>query len=100
MFMKLMLCGTLTSVVYFERPYNWNGIPTIYVHVCKSQLTTLKVPITTAADDIHKYFFFREKIRLAVSSESSARDSHKKSSLIFLKIKMSSAAIFVRRFKG
>ena len=29
----------------------------------------------TAADDIHKYFFFffSEKIRLAVSSESSAR---------------------------
>ena len=34
----------------------------------------LKAPITTAADDIHKYFFieFSEKIRLAVSSESSA----------------------------
>ena len=36
---------------------------------------TIKVPITTAADDIHKYFFhcFSEKIRLDVSSESSAR---------------------------
>ena len=36
---------------------------------------TLKVPITTVADDIHKYFFivFSEKIRLDVSSESSAR---------------------------
>ena len=36
---------------------------------------TLKVPITTAADDIHKYFFivFSEKIRLDASSESSAR---------------------------
>ena len=36
---------------------------------------TLKAPITTAADDIHKYFFivFSEKIRLGVSSESSAR---------------------------
>ena len=36
---------------------------------------TLKAPITTAADDIHKYFFivFLEKIRLDVSSESSAR---------------------------
>ena len=35
---------------------------------------TLKAPITTAADDIHKYFFhcFSEKIRLDVSSESSA----------------------------
>ena len=33
------------------------------------------MPITTAADDIHKYFFhcFSEKIRLDVSSESSAR---------------------------
>ena len=54
----------------------------------------------TAADDIHKYFFycFSEKIRLDVSSESSARqrihmkilalfslteDSHENSSLIF-----------------
>ena len=36
---------------------------------------TLKVPIMTAADDIHKYFFhcFSEKIRLDLSSESSAR---------------------------
>ena len=34
----------------------------------------LKAPIMTAADDIHKYFFhcFSEKIRLDVSSESSA----------------------------
>ena len=38
-------------------------------------LLTLKVPITNAADDIHKYFFFvfQTKIRLDVSSESSAR---------------------------
>ena len=38
-------------------------------------LLTLKAPITTAADDIHKYLFivFSEKIRLDVSSESSAR---------------------------
>ena len=35
---------------------------------------TLKVPITTAADDIHKYLFhhFSEKIRLDISCESSA----------------------------
>ena len=34
---------------------------------------TLKAPITTAADDIHKYFHcFSEKIRLEVSSDSSA----------------------------
>ena len=38
-----------------------------------SQLT-LKAPITTAADDIHNIFLcFLEKIRLDVSSESSAR---------------------------
>ena len=38
---------------------------------------TLKAPITTAADDIHKsffiLFFFSEKIRLDISCESSAR---------------------------
>ena len=36
---------------------------------------TLKAPITSAADNIHKYFFivFSEKTRLDVSSESSAR---------------------------
>ena len=35
----------------------------------------LKAPVTTAADDIHKYFFivFQRKLRLDVSSESSAR---------------------------
>ena len=35
----------------------------------------LIAPISTAADNIHKYFFifFSEKIRLDVSSESSAR---------------------------
>ena len=38
-------------------------------------LLTLKAPITTAADDGHKYFFivFLKKIRLDVSSASSAR---------------------------
>ena len=38
-------------------------------------LLTLKAPITTAADDIHIYFFhcFSGKIRRDVSSESSAR---------------------------
>ena len=36
---------------------------------------TLKAPITTAAEDIYKYFLncFSEKIRLDVLSESSAR---------------------------
>ena len=38
-------------------------------------ILTFKAPITTAADDIPKYFFhcFSEKISLDVSSESSAR---------------------------
>ena len=49
------------------------GIPTVL---------TLVAPITTAADDIYKYFFivFSEKIRLDISCE----DSHVKSSLISL----------------
>ena len=44
--------------------------------VIANQLFTLKAPNTTAADDIHKYFFFfsfLEKITRDVSSESSAR---------------------------
>ena len=70
---------------------------------------TLKTPIKTAADDSHIYFFivFSEKIRLDVSSESSARQRFRmKNQALFSskdkskKIKMSSAAIFVRRFKG
>ena len=67
---------------------------------------TLKAPITTAADDIHKKFFhcFSEKIRLDVSSESSARQRipMKNQALFSSKdeSKMSSAAIFVWRFKG
>ena len=48
---------------------------------------TLKAVITTAANDFYKYFFhcFSEKIRLDVSSESSARQRihMKKSGLIF-----------------
>ena len=62
---------------------------------------TLKAPIMTAADNIHKYFF-SEKTRLDVSSESSARQRiHMKESSLFSskdkskKLKMSSAAIFV-----
>ena len=72
-------------------------------------ILTLKAPITTAADDIHKYFFlcFSEKIRLDISSESSARQRiHMKCKALFSskdkseKLKMSSTAIFVCRFKG
>ena len=50
------------------------------------QSITLKAPIMTAADDIHKYFsiVFSEKIRLDVSSESSARQRiHKKNQALF-----------------
>ena len=53
---------------------------------------TLKMPITTAADDTHKYFFivFSEKIRLNVSSESSARQ----------RIHMKNQALFSSKDKG
>ena len=49
-------------------------------------ILTLTALITTAADDIHKYFFifFSEKIRLNVSSESSARQRiHMKNQALF-----------------
>ena len=47
----------------------------IFKKSTSNRLLTLKAPNTTAADDIHKYFFivFQEKIRLDVSSKSSAR---------------------------
>ena len=47
---------------------------------------TLKAPITTAAADIHKYFFhcFSEKIRLDISSESFTRQRiHMKNQALF-----------------
>ena len=47
---------------------------------------TLQTPITTVADDIQKYFFhcFSEKIRLDISSESSARQRiHMKNQALF-----------------
>ena len=46
----------------------------------------IKAPITTAADDIYKYFFivFSEKIRLDISCESSARQRiHMKNQALF-----------------
>ena len=61
----------------------------MYVFSMNEILLTLKAPITTAADDIHKYFFigfhwFSEKIRLDVSSESSARQRiHMKNQALF-----------------
>ena len=66
------------------------------------------MPITTAADDIHKHvsIVFQRKIRLDVSSESSPRQRiHMKNQASFSSkyksknLKMSSAAIFVWCFK-
>ena len=74
----------------------------------ENYILTLKVPIMTAADDIHKYFFIVfQKLRLDALSESSARQRiHRKNRLLFSlkdkskKIIMSSAAIFVWPLKG
>ena len=52
------------------------------------QLLTLKVPIMTAADDSHKYFFivFQRKYDLMFQvNPLLAEDSHEKSSLTFFK---------------
>ena len=70
--------------------------------MCRTCLT-LKAPITIAPDDIHNFFYcFSEKIKLDVSSESSARQRiHMKNQALFSlkgkckKIKMLYAAIFV-----
>ena len=54
--------------------YSFGAI--LEIHICTLlKILTFKAPIRTAADDIHHYFFhcFSEKIRLDVSSESSAR---------------------------
>ena len=50
------------------------------------RIITLNAPITTVADNIHKYIFrcFSEKIRLDISSESSARQRiHMKNQTLF-----------------
>ena len=57
-----------------------------FVNIHKCLVLTLKALITTAADGIHKYFFivFQGKIRLDVSSESSARQRiHRKNQALF-----------------
>ena len=48
-------------------------------------LLTLKAPITTAAEDIHKFFFivFQRKIRLDVLSESSRQRIRMKNRALF-----------------
>ena len=48
----------------------------LYSHWQYFRGLTLKAPITTAADDIHNFHCFSEKIRLDVSSESSEKSSH------------------------
>ena len=67
------------------------------------------MPISTAADDIYKCFYivFSEKIRLDISCESSAKQRIRmKHQALFPnkdkseKINVSSAVIFVWRFKG
>ena len=60
-------------------------LPIIYIHSALL-LLTLTAPITTAADNYHKYSFlcFSEKISLDVSSESSARQRiHMKNQALF-----------------
>ena len=61
-------------------------------HFSMGKKLTLKEPIRTAAENIHKYFFifFSEKIRLDISCESSARQRiHMKLQALFsLKIKV------------
>ena len=59
------------------------SVYSVYIYIFQF---TLKAPITTAADDIHEYFFhcFSEKLRLDVSSESSARQKiHMKNQALF-----------------
>ena len=63
----------------------------LYFHFLTLEVLTLKGPITTATDNIHKYFFivffffFLEKIRLDVSCESSARQRiHMKNQALFI----------------
>ena len=63
-------------------------------------LLTLKAPITAAADDIFLLFFrenktwcFRQRIHMKYQAIFSSKDKSKK-------MKVSSAAIFVWRFKG
>ena len=59
-------------ILNFDKSFNTAELSTRTFY--RFALLSLKAPITTAADDIHKYFYcFQEEIRLDVSSESSAR---------------------------
>ena len=77
---NLPILNTFTNTVIFQKLKQPDFSVLYKNQVRQLQLRdnpylTLKVPITTAANDIHKHFFncFSEKIRLDVSSESSAR---------------------------
>ena len=63
---------------------------------------TLKAPITTAADDIHKYFFIvlqrKSDLIFQVNTLNIKHQALLSSKDKSKKIKVSSAAIFVRRF--
>ena len=59
----------------------------------RQKVLILKVPIMTAADNIHKYFFIaRQRIHMKLQALFSSKNKSKK-------IKVSSAALFVWRFK-
>ena len=73
-----------------EGMYHYNMLPGVIKGVGLLKYLNLssthKAPITTAADNIHKYFFivFSEKIRCDFSSESSARQRiHMKNQALF-----------------
>ena len=55
------------------------------MNVKVSLTLTLKAPVTTVADDIHKYFFivFQRKLDWMFQVNPLAEDSHEKSSFIF-----------------
>ena len=66
-------------------PVSFLGLSELFLLKNYDISLTLKAPITTAADDIHKFFIvFSKKRRLDVSSESSARQRiHMKNQAIF-----------------
>ena len=75
----------ITSLFFSEKKIKENFSRLSSAAVVVGALT-LKAQITTAADDIHKCFFhcFSEKIRLDVSSESSAGQRiHMKNQIFF-----------------
>ena len=91
-----MCTSSVSTVIYHKFSYgaafhtlsgkNVNVMLEFYISLNILGVLTLKAPITTAAHDIHKYFFivFQKKIRLDVSSESSAKQwIHMKNQALF-----------------